>query len=111
MFEEEEMKKRPVESTWHDWLINYIPKPRRKSVSVLKDKFKSLFKTNTSKQAVYGRGQKLRKPRKPNIKKAFTSEKNKEKVKDRNNQRYLKLFETEEEEEKRKESKKKEKTQ
>ena len=111
MFEEEEMKKRPVESTWHDWLINYIPKPRRKSVSVLKDKFKSLFKTNTSKQAVYGRGQKLRKPRKPNIKKAFTSEKNKEKVKDRNNQRYLKLFETEEEEEKRKQSKKKEKTQ
>ena len=47
MFEEEEMKKRPVESTWYDWLINYIPKPRRKSVSVLKDKFKSLFKTNT----------------------------------------------------------------
>ena len=49
MFEEEEMKKRPVESTWHDWLINYIPKPRRKSVSVLKDKFIGLFKTNTSK--------------------------------------------------------------
>ena len=49
MFEEEEMKKRQVKSTWHDWLISYIPKPRRKSVSVLKDTFIGLFKTNTSK--------------------------------------------------------------
>ena len=37
-FEEEEMKKtRPIEDTWYDWLINYIPKPIRRSVSVLKD--------------------------------------------------------------------------
>ena len=49
MFEEEEMKKRQVKSTCHDWLISYIPKPRRKSVSVLKDTFIGLFKTNTSK--------------------------------------------------------------
>ena len=27
-FEEKEMKKaRPIENTWYDWLINYIPKP------------------------------------------------------------------------------------
>ena len=110
MFEEEEMKKRPVKSTWHDWLISYIPKPRRKSVSVLKDKFISLFKTNTSKQTVYGRGQELRKPRKPNIKKAFTSEKNKEKVKDRIIRDILKLFETEEEEKKEKNQKKRKNT-
>ena len=39
-FEEEEMKKlRPIKNTWYDWLINYVPKPIRKSVSVLKDKF------------------------------------------------------------------------
>ena len=38
--EEEEMKKlRPIKNTWYDWLINYVPKPIRKSVSVLKDKF------------------------------------------------------------------------
>ena len=109
MFEEEEMKKRPVKSTWHDWLISYIPKPRRKSVSVLKDRSISLFQTSTSKQAVYGRGQKLRKPRKPNIKKAFTSEKNKEKVKDRIIRDIWKLFETEEEEEKKEKNKKKRK--
>ena len=49
-FEEEEMKKiRPIKNTWYDWLINYIPKPIRKSVSVLKDKFIILFNTNTSK--------------------------------------------------------------
>ena len=37
-FEEEEMKKTiPIEDTWYDWLINYIPKPIRRSVSVLKD--------------------------------------------------------------------------
>ena len=48
--EEEEMKKlRPIKNIWYDWLINYIPKPIRKSVSVLKDKFIILFNTNTSK--------------------------------------------------------------
>ena len=37
-FEEEEERKktRPIKNTW---LINYIPKPIRTSVTVLKDKF------------------------------------------------------------------------
>ena len=71
-FEEEEMKKiRPIKNTCYDWLINYIPKPMRKSVSVLKDKF---IKTNTPKQTAYGRVPKLSKPRKQNIKKPFISE-------------------------------------
>ena len=42
-----------------------------------KNKLLSLFKTNTPKQTVYGRGQKLSKPRKQDIKKAFISEENK----------------------------------
>ena len=50
------------QNTWHDWLINYIPKPIRKSVGSFKDKIVSLFKTNTPKQIVYGRGKKLSKP-------------------------------------------------
>ena len=78
-FEEEELKKiRRIKNTWYDWLITYIPKPVRKSVSVLKDKIKSLFKTNTPKQTVYGKGQKLSKPRKQNLKKSFIPEENKE---------------------------------
>ena len=72
-FEKKEMKKiRPIKSTWYDWLINYIPEPIRKRP-----------KTNTPKQTVYGRGKKLSKPRKQNIKKPFISEENKEKIKDR----------------------------
>ena len=78
-FEEEELKKiRRIKNTWYDWLITYISKPIRKSVSVLKDKFVSLFKTNTPKQTVYGKGQKLSQPRKQNIKKYFIPEENKE---------------------------------
>ena len=39
-FEEEEMKKiRPIKKTWYGWLFNCIPKPARKSASVLKDIF------------------------------------------------------------------------
>ena len=84
IFEEEEMKKiRPIKNTWYDWVINFIPKPIRKSVSVLKGKVLNLYKkktpeqtvleTNTpEKQTVYGRGKKLSKPRKQNIKKPFT---------------------------------------
>ena len=73
-FEEEEMNKtRRIENTW---LINYIPRPIRTSVTVLKDKFISIFKTNTPKLTVYGRGQKLNKPRKQIIKKRFISEEN-----------------------------------
>ena len=78
------MKKiRPIKNTWCDWLINCIPKPIRKSAIVLKDKFISLFKTNTPKQTVYGRGQKLSKPRKQNIKKPFISKVTKQIIKDR----------------------------
>ena len=95
-FEDEEMKKiSPNKNTWYDWLINNIPKPIRKSVSVLKDKFISLFKTNTPKQTVYGKGQKISKPRKQNIKKPFISEKNEEKIKDRIIRDVWKLFERE----------------
>ena len=46
-FEKEEMKKvSPVKNTWYDWLVNYIPKPMRKSGGVFKDKIVSLFKIN-----------------------------------------------------------------
>ena len=57
--EQKQMKNvRPIKNTWYDWLINYIRDPIRKSVGGFKDKFVSLFKTNTPKQAVYGRGKK-----------------------------------------------------
>ena len=62
------------------------------------------------KQTVYGRGQKLSKPRKQNIKKPFISQKNKEKIQDRIIRDILKLYETEEGKEERKESEKKKKT-
>ena len=78
------------------WLINYIPKPIRKSVSVLEDKFVSIFKTNTPKQTVYGRGQKLSKPSKQIIKKSYKSEENKQKIKDRIIRDIWKHFETKE---------------
>ena len=42
-----------------------------------KDKGVSLFKTNTPKQTLYRRGQKLSKPRKQKIKIPFVSEENK----------------------------------
>ena len=35
-------------------MVNYIPDPRRKRILSFKDKVVSLFKTKTSKQAVYG---------------------------------------------------------
>ena len=58
------MKKiRPIKNTWYNWLINYIPDPIRKNVDGFKDKIISLFKTNTPKQTVYGRGKKLSKPK------------------------------------------------
>ena len=63
-FEQKQMKNiRPIKNTWHNCLINYIPDTRRKSTSGFKDKIISLFKTNTPKQAVYGRGKKLSKPK------------------------------------------------
>ena len=47
--QKETKKKRPITTTWCDWLINYVPKPKRKFVGSFKDKVGSLFKTNTSK--------------------------------------------------------------
>ena len=109
-FEEEEIKKiRPIKKTWYGWLFDCIPKPARKSAIVLKDIFISIFKTNTPKQTVYGRGQKLHKPRKQIVKKPFTSEENKQKIKDKIIKDIWKLFEREAEKQERKESEKKKK--
>ena len=56
-FEEKEIQKsRPIKNTWHDWLTNYVPDPIRKRIGSFKDKIVGLFKTKTSKQAVYERG-------------------------------------------------------
>ena len=64
-FEQNEMKKiGSIKNTWYDWLINYIPDPVRKSLGSFKDKILSIFKTNTPKQTVYGRGKKLSKRKK-----------------------------------------------
>ena len=37
-------------------MVNHIPDPRRKRILSYKDEIVSLFKTKTSKQAVYGKG-------------------------------------------------------
>ena len=69
----EEMKKtKPIKNTWYDWLINHIRQAIRKSVNHLKSKFISSFKATALKETVYGREQKLSKPRK-NIRKPFLS--------------------------------------
>ena len=61
-FEQKEIKKiRLIKNTWYDWLINYISDPVRESVGVFKDKVVRLFNTNTPKQTVYGRGNKISK--------------------------------------------------
>ena len=59
------MKKiKPIKNNGYDWLISFIPEPMTKNVGDFKDKTdKSLFKINTSKQTVYGRGKKLSKPK------------------------------------------------
>ena len=60
-------QKKPVENSWHDWLINYIPELIRKKYCGFKDKVVNLFKTNThkdyAKKTVYGRGKKPSKPK------------------------------------------------
>ena len=45
-------KRRPSKNTWYDWLINYILEPIGKSVSPLKDKIASLYKSITLEQTV-----------------------------------------------------------
>ena len=105
-FEKEEMKKvRPIKNICHDWLINHIPKSIRKSLVVFKDKIVSLFKTNTPKQSVYGRGKKLSKPRNQNIKKPFILKEYKKKIRNKTIRNIQILFETEEEKEERKKQK------
>ena len=78
-----QMKKiRPIKNTWNDWLINYIPEPIRKRVGGFKDKIVSLFKTNTPKQLVYGRGNKPKETKIRNIRNPFIL-KNKKEIIDR----------------------------
>ena len=119
-FEQKEMKKiRPIETNWYGCLINYIPKPIRKSAGGFKDKIVSLFKTSTPKQTVYGRGKKLSKPKTPKqtahgtgkklckpktpkIRNPFVSKKKKKKIEDRIITDISTLFEKEEEKEERK---------
>ena len=104
------MERKFSKNTQYDCLINYIPEPIRKSIGCLKDIIVSLFKTNTSKQIVYGRGNKLSKRKTQNIRNPFIPEENKKnKIKDRIIRDIWKLFETEEEKEERKESEKKKK--
>ena len=60
--EQKGMKKiSPIQNTLYDWLLSYIPEPTRKIVGGFKDKIVRLFKTNTPKLTVYGRGKKLSK--------------------------------------------------
>ena len=102
-FEQNQMNRiRPIKNTWYHWLINYIHEPIRKSVSGLKDKIVNLFKTNTPKQTVYGRGKKLSKPKTQNIRNYFILKK-KKKIKDRMIRDICTLFETEEEKKRKKE--------
>ena len=112
-FEEEQMKKtRPIEDTWYDWLIDYIPKPIRRSASVLKDKFTSFFKTSRPVQGrkLFRVEERYSANQQNNILKRFLSEENKQKTKHRKIRDIQKLFEGEEEIEERKESEKNKKT-
>ena len=79
-FEQNEFKKiRSVESTWHDWLIDFIPEPTRKSVDTFK--VLSLFKTNNPKQTVYEEEKKLNKSNTKNIRNPFILRQKKIKLK------------------------------
>ena len=60
-----------------NWFISYVPEPIRKSVCSFKNKVVSLFKINTPKQTLYGRGKKLSKPKSQNIRIFFKSKKKK----------------------------------
>ena len=108
-FEQKEMKKiRPIKNTCCGWLINYIPESVRKSVGGFKGKIESLFKTNTPKQTMYGRGKKLTKPKTKEIRNPFIlKEKKKKKIKNRIITDTWILFETEEEKKERKKLEKK----
>ena len=81
-FEQRElMKIRPIKITWHDWLINDIPEPTRKSVGGFKDNIVSPFYKNIPKQTVYWKGKTLNKPEKESkIKNPFILKKKKRKI-------------------------------
>ena len=49
-----------MDQLWYDWLIKHIPKRIRKSIGGFKDEAISLFKTNTLRKTLYGRGKKLK---------------------------------------------------
>ena len=70
-------KIRPVRNTWYDCFNNYFPEPIRKSVDGFKDKIVSLFKSNTPKQNMCRRGQKLSKLKIQNIRNSFVLKKKK----------------------------------
>ena len=47
------MKKlRPIKSTWYNWSISYIPEPKRKNLSTLKDKISSVHTSITLEQTL-----------------------------------------------------------
>ena len=74
MCEQIEMNKiRPIKNTCYDWLIDYIPK--HNSSDGFKDKIMCLFKTNTPKQIICGKGNKKRKPKPKNIRKKLRKNK------------------------------------
>ena len=81
-FEQKEMKKiRPIKNTCCDWLISYISELVyiSKGVGGFKNKIVSLFKINTSKQTLHGRGKKLHKPKTQNkVRNPFILKKKKE---------------------------------
>ena len=59
-FEQKKMKKiGPIKNTWYDCLITYIPEPIRESVGGFKDEI--VFKINSTKHKLSGRGKKLSK--------------------------------------------------
>ena len=94
------MKKiKPIKITWHDWLIDYIPKNITKSGCGFNDKI-CRFVINTPKQTLYVRGKKLSKPKLQNIRNCFILKKNKKKkkkIKERIIRDIWILLETEEE--------------
>ena len=81
-FKQREKKKiNPIKNTCYDWLINYISEPIRKSVGSFKDKVIIIFKANTPKETVYGRENKLSKPKTQNkIRNHFMLKKKKKKL-------------------------------
>ena len=93
---------RLIKSTWYDWLINYILEPARKRVGDFKGKFVGLFKTNTPKQIVYGKGKIPTKPKRQNIQEKQKLRKIRKAVNDRIIRDIWTLVETEEEKQERK---------